>query len=309
MRIVDDVRSHEETHPRVVLTIGSFDGVHLGHQRILEELVAAARAVDGLAALMTLRPHPREFFTPKHAPNILSAPAQKQRLLEAAGVDVLYILPFNGEVASMDRRDFLEEIVLRRCNARSLIVGHDFAFGRGAAGTYEYLREIAPDLGFSVTQVPALFLHGERVSSTLVRERVLQGDLEEAEAFLGRRYSLVGEVARGRGMGRRLGFPTANIPPQNLALPAHGVYVAETLVDGVWRPSAVNIGIAPTLQHDSPVIEVYVLDYEGDLVGMELEVRFHRRLRPEKKYPSIEALIEAIAQDVEEVRRYFVSAD
>lgn len=305
MRVVDDVRNHEETHPRVVLTIGSFDGVHLGHRKILEELVAEARANDALAALMTLRPHPREFFTPKHAPNILTGPGQKRRLLEEAGVDVLHVLPFNAEVASLDRREFLEEIVLRRCNARTLIVGHDFAFGRGAAGNYEYLVEVAPELGLTVRQVPALHLHGERVSSTIVRERVLQGDLEEAEAFLGRRYSIVGEVARGRGMGRKLGFPTANIPPRNLALPAHGVYVAEALVDGVWRHAAVNIGIAPTLEHDSPMIEVYVLDFEGDLVGMEMEVRFHRRLRPEKKYPTVEALIEAIAEDVAEVRRHF----
>jgi riboflavin kinase/FMN adenylyltransferase len=254
---------------------------------------------------MTLRPHPREFFTPKHAPNILTAPSQKRQLLEQAGVDVLFVLPFNADVAAMDRRDFLEQIVLRRCNARSLIVGHDFAFGRGAAGNFEYLREVGPELGLAVRQVPALFHHGERVSSTLVRERVLQGDLEEAEAFLGRRYSIVGEVTRGRGMGRQLGFPTANIPPHNLALPAHGVYVAETLIDGVWRPSAVNIGIAPTLQHDSPVVEVYVLDFEGDLVGRELEVRFHRRLRPEKKYPSLEHLIAAIAEDVAAVRAYF----
>jgi riboflavin kinase/FMN adenylyltransferase len=305
MRIIRDVRTHDEQLDRVVLTIGSFDGVHLGHRRLLDTLLAKAREIGGIPAVMTLRPHPREFFSPKHAPNILTAPALKERLLEEAGVELLFVLPFNAEVASMDRQAFLEDVVLDRCHARHLIVGHDFAFGRGAAGNYEYLQSVAAVHDLDVAQVPALYLRGERVSSTIIRERVLQGDLEEAEQFLGRKYAILGEVVRGRGMGKQLGFPTANIPPHNLALPAHGVYVAEACVDGVWMPAAVNIGIAPTIRHDSAMVEAYLLDYEGDLVGKTVEIRFHRRLRPEKKYDSLDALIAAIAADVAEVRAFF----
>lgn len=305
MRIIKDVRAHEELLDRVVLTIGSFDGVHLGHRRLLDELLSTAHSVDGIPAVMTLRPHPREFFSPKHAPNILTAPAMKERLLEEAGIEILFVLPFNAEVAHMDRQTFLEDVVLKRCHARHLVVGHDFAFGRGAAGNFEYLQSVSAQYALQVSQVPALYLRGERVSSTIVRERILQGDLEEAALFLGRKYAILGEVVRGRGMGRKLGFPTANIPPHNLALPAHGVYIAEACIDGVWLPAAVNIGIAPTIQHDSAMLEAYVLDYEGDLVGKTIEICFHHRIRPEKKYDSLDALIAAIAADVEAVRDYF----
>lgn len=307
MRIINDVRAHDEPLDRIVLTIGSFDGVHLGHRRLLHALIAKARAIGGTPAVMTLRPHPREFFSPKHAPNILTAPAMKERLLREAGVEMLFVLPFNADVASMDRQVFLQEVVLGRCHAHHLIVGHDFAFGRGALGNYEYLQSVAGDYDLEVAQVPALYLSGERVSSTIIRERILQGDLEEAEHFLGRKYAILGEVVRGRGMGKQLGFPTANIPPHNLALPAHGVYVAEACIDEVWHPAAVNIGIAPTIRHDSAMVEAYVLDFEGDLVGKTIEIRFHRRLRPEKKYDSLEALIAAIAADVEDVRAHFTS--
>ncbi|MCA9639830.1 MAG: hypothetical protein KC492_04020, partial [Myxococcales bacterium] len=194
MRIIDDVRTCSERFPNVALTIGSFDGIHLGHRHIIDMLVADARAMNGTAALMTLRPHPRQFFAPTSAPNILTSDAKKEQLLAEAGVDVLYVLPFNAEVASLDREDFVKEIVVGRCGARKLVVGHDFNFGKGAKGNFEYLEAVAPGYGFVVEQADALILDGERVSSTLVRELILQGDLERAERFLGRKYSIVGEV-------------------------------------------------------------------------------------------------------------------
>jgi len=305
MLIVEDVRNYDADFPELTLTIGSFDGVHLGHRRILDRLNEATRAHGGSSGVMTLRPHPREFFNPEHAPNILTTPEKKAALLRESGVDVLFILPFTAQVANLDRCEFLEKIVLGRCKARRLVVGHDFAFGRGARGNYDYLKEAAPEYGIGVEQVPPLILGGERVSSTLIREYVLQGDLEQVELYLGRKYSLMGRVISGRGMGAKLGWPTANIAPGNHAIPMHGIYVAEALLGGKKWQAAVNIGIAPTIRHEDIMVEAHLLDFEGDLVNQTLELVFHKRLRPEKKFASHEALSAAIAEDVAAVRAYF----
>lgn len=307
MRVIEDVRLAEETFPGVVLTIGSFDGVHLGHRLILDRLVGEARKRGGTAALMTLRPHPRQFFAPSHAPNILTQPVKKAELLKAHGVDVLYVLPFNAEVAGLDRDAFLREIVIGRCHAKKLIVGHDFAFGKGASGNFDYLRQVGPELGLEVEQVTPLILEGERVSSTLIRERVLQGDLEQAERLLGRKYSVLGTVKRGRGIGATLGFATANMEPEDSAIPMHGVYVGEGLVRGRRLAAAINVGIAPTIRHEHAMVEAHLLDFSEDIAGESLEVVFHLRLRPEARYATRQELVEAIARDVAAVRAYFVA--
>lgn len=305
MQVIQDVRAATESFPNVVLTIGSFDGLHLGHQRIIGEVVRAARDMGGTAALMSLRPHPREFFSPENAPNILLADAKKEQLLAEAGIDVLYVLPFNAEVARMTPRAFVEDIVVGACHARKIIVGHDFCFGKDAQGDYEFLQELGPEQGFDVRQVPQLVLYGERVSSTLIREYILQGELGQVERFLGRKYSMTGEIIHGRGMGAKLGFPTANIAPHHSAVPAHGVYVAEAIVEGVRRQAAVNIGVAPTVRNEDIVVEAFLLDFDGEIAGKTIEVVFHKRLRPEKKFASFAELTEAIDKDVKNVRDYF----
>lgn len=308
MRIVEDVRVFTETLPAVVLTIGSFDGVHLGHRRIIDAVVRDARAAHGTAALMTLRPHPRQHFSPATAPNILTSNRKKEQLLAEAGIEVLFVLPFNTEVAALEPEDFVRDIVAARCAAQKLIVGHDFNFGRRARGNFDFLQAVAPAHGFSVEQAPALVIDGERVSSTLVRELVLQGELDRVERFLGRRYSVVGTVITGRQMGRKLGYPTANIKPLNNAVPANGIYIAEALFDGQRYMAAVNIGIAPTIRHEDIMIEAFLLDFSGELVGKTLEIEFHKRLRPEKRFDSLEALIAAIDTDVEQTRAYFLNS-
>lgn len=307
MRIVEDVRLCEETFPHVVLTVGSFDGIHLGHRRILEELTRGARAAGGTAALMSLRPHPRQFFSPTKAPNLLTCDTKKEALLAEAGVDVLLVLPFTEEVAALSAQTFLEQIVVGRCRAKQLIVGHDFRFGSAAEGDYDYLKQQASRHGFTVTQVPALFVQGERVSSTLIRERILQGELEDIELFLGRKYSMMGAVVPGRGLGALLGFPTANIEPGCGVVPAHGVYAAEVNLEGAAYRAAVNIGVAPTIRHEDLLIEAHILNFARDVRGAEIEIVFHRRLRPEKKFGSRAELTAAIARDVEDIRAYFAT--
>ena len=307
MQIVDNVLNHLPDPKGSVLTIGSFDGVHLGHRALLGRLVAEARASGLASAVMTLRPHPRQFFNPENAPNILTSDHQKARLLEDIGVNALFFLPFDAAVANLDRSEFLENIVVGRCGARKIIVGHDFRFGREAQGTFEWLAETAPALGVEVCQIDPLFAGGQCVSSTIIRERILQGEVESVEGLLGRRYAIEGEVVRGRGIGHQIGFPTANVAPHNSVIPAHGVYAAEVILDGVRWMAAVNIGIAPTIRQEEVTIEAHLLDFQGGLVGKTIEVVFFKHMRPEKKFSSLDALIAAIAEDIAAVREHFRS--
>jgi len=308
MEHIGDVTATERRFPNVVLTIGSFDGVHRGHMKIVNRVVATARERGGTAALMTLRPHPRKLFDPGNAPKTLTAPGKQAEVLNAAGIDVLYVLPFTHEIAKLDRETFVERIVVGQCAAQHVVVGHDFAFGKGAKGDFAFLQSVAERYGFSVEQIPPFFVDGERVSSSAVRKAVCAADFASAERMLGRRFSMLGTVQRGRGMGHTLGFPTANIPLGDNIVPPNGIYAAEAVVNGTTYAAAVNVGIAPTIPHDRCVIEAHLLDFSGDLSGTQLELIFHERLRDEAKYESLDALTEAIAADVAQVRARFAES-
>lgn len=305
MQRIPDVRETEKKFRNVVLTMGSFDGVHVGHRIILNNVLEHAKRLNGTPAVLTMEPHPREYFSPEHAPNLLTSAEKKAEILEELGIEVLYTLPFDSRTASMEAQDFIRDILAGRCEVVALIVGHDCRFGKEARGDFELLRGASGQYGFSVQQVAPVLVDGERVSSTLIRERVLLGDLEGIEDLLGRKYSLSGVVETGMGRGAEIGFPTANIRPYHSAVPAQGVYMAEARADGFARPAAVNIGIAPTIRQEDLVIEAHVLDYRGDLVDQEIELVFHRRIRSEKKFPSVEALVAQITKDVQATRDYF----
>lgn len=305
VQVIRDVRDAENEFPGVVLTIGSFDGVHAGHQVIIKNVVDLARRVGGTPAVLTMEPHPREFFSPDRAPNLLTSLEKKIQLLAELGIEVVYVLPFDEATAAIPAEKFIDDILEKRCHAIAVIVGHDCRFGQGAKGDFQLLEREGAEHGFTVQQVAPVMLDAERVSSTLCRERVLQGDLEGIETLLGRKYSITGTVETGRGRGHELGFPTANIRPHHSAVPAQGVYVAEAIVDGTTHPAAVNIGIAPTIRHEDVTIEAHLLDYTGELVGKEVEIVFHKRLRSEKKFPTLDALKKQIQADVEAARAYF----
>ena len=305
MDVIDDIRQSDTDYPNVVMTVGSFDGIHLGHRSILERVISKAQEIGGTPAVLTMQPHPREYFAPEHAPNLLTSFKKKCQLIEEAGVEVLYVLPFDRDTANMEPQIFVKEILSAHCHAKAVVVGHDCRFGKGAQGDFEFLEKAGPEYGFTVEEVPPLIIEAERVSSTLVRERIIQGDLASAETLLGRKYSVVGEVQPGRGIGATLGFPTANIKPDHSAVPAQGVYIAEALVKGRRVPAAVNIGIAPTIRHEDLTIEAHLLDFSENITGCEIEIVFHKRVRPEKKFASREELMEQIDRDVEMVRAHF----
>ena len=305
MKIYENLLAKTLDAKNLVLTIGSFDGIHLGHRRILDKVVETARADGGTPAVLTMRPHPREFFSPQNAPNLLTTEARKFAILESANIEAVCVLDFNAAVAAISAPEFVRTIIHETCHAKAVVVGHDCRFGRGAEGDITLLKRLGPEYGFTTEEVPPLIIDGERVSSTLIRERVLQGDLQGVERLLGRKYSIVGEVVTGRGLGQKFGFPTANVQPHHSAIPAQGVYIAEARVAGETFPAAVNIGIAPTIRQEDLTIEAHLLDFDGDLRGKEIDVIFHDRIRPEKKFGSVDELIAQIGRDVNTVRQYF----
>jgi riboflavin kinase / FMN adenylyltransferase len=303
IRVVENILEAGCGSPRFALTIGSFDGVHLGHRAILDSLVQQSAVIGAPCAVLTLRPHPREFFSPEHAPSLLTHDAKKWSLFEEAGIHAVFVLPFDASIAALEPEVFIQDILVSRCHAAAIVVGHDFRFGRNARGDFALLERLAPSLGYTVSQVPPLLMDGERVSSTLIRERLLVGDLEKAQAFLGRPYSISGMVVPGRRIGSTLGFPTANVQPHHSAIPAQGAYAARASVNCRSYSAAVNIGIAPTIRNEDLTIEAFLLDFSGNLEGSDIEIIFLRRLRSELKFPSTEALIAQIRRDVEEVRQ------
>lgn len=305
MDVIQDVTTCQCTYPNLVLTIGSFDGIHLGHQKILSTVIERARAAGGTAALMSLWPHPKAFFNAGDTIPLLTDPTQKEALLRDFGLEVYFILPFTSAVARMEPAEFLSDIILGKCGASRVVVGHDFTFGARARGDFDFLRTEGERSGLVAEMVEPVTLDGERVSSTRVRTLVSAGDMEAARVLLGRPYSASGVVSRGRGLGNGLGYPTANIAPDNGILPARGIYAAKVPLNGTVYLAAVSIGIAPTLPHEKPVIETHVLDFAGDLAGRRLEIQLFHRLRDEKKFDSVDALKLGIAQDIVSIRQYF----
>ena len=291
-----------------VVAIGVFDGLHLGHSRILEHALARGREIGGRCLVLSFDPHPdlvlakRGFRFP--AP-LTPLPEKRARLL-AMGVERLEVLPFTRELAALTPEEFVERHLVRPFRPALLVAGEGFALGKGRAGTVERLREIGTRYGFDVESVPLLELDGAPVSSTRIRELLGQGQVAEAARLLGRSYEIEGTVVTGHGLGKVLGFPTANLRlHEEKLVPADGIYAARARLAprGPWLPAAMSIGVRPTFDGTVRQIEVHVLDWNGDLVGQSIAVELVDWLRPEKKFESSEALVAAMDRDLVETRR------
>jgi len=291
----------------VALTIGNFDGVHLGHQAMLSELVRAARGLGLPACVLTFEPHPREFFAPDQAPVRLTSLREKIELLAARGIDRLHVCRFNYELAQVSAPQFIERVLVEGLGVRWLLVGDDFRFGARRAGNFVTLARAAPRFGFEVKAMESVILDGERVSSTAVRTALAAGDLARAARLLGRPYSISGRVVRGDGLGRKLGFPTANVQMKHNRPPLTGIFAVEVsgATDRVLRGAA-SLGVRPTVtERGRPVLEVHLLNFDGELYGEHLRVDFLHKLRDEEKYADLATLTRQIALDVENVSSYF----
>jgi riboflavin kinase/FMN adenylyltransferase len=290
-----------------VLTLGVFDGLHLGHQLIMETVVRRARATNAVPTVITFDPHPRAVLHPESAPPLLQTFDQKIEAFGVMGIEQSIVIRFDAEFARIRAEDFLRDVVQERLQAKEVYLGRGFAFGRGREGNIELLKAASGRLGFHADEVPEVRLRGQRISSSKIREMLAAGRVNLARRMLGRPYGVEGLVVRGDERGRTLGFPTANLHPQNRVIPRGGVYVTATLIDGAWRRSVTNVGTRPTFaaREVEPSVETYVMNWEGDLYGDVVRVRFLRRLRAERKFASVADLKAQIDRDVARAARYF----
>ena len=297
------------------LTVGNFDGVHVGHQAMLARLKQAAAERNLVTGVLTFEPHPREFFAPDQAPARLTSLREKIELVAARGIDRFHVCRFNYAFAQTTAHAFIERILVRGFNLRWLLIGDDFRFGARRAGDVVMLKEAARDLGFEVEALSSVMLGGERVSSTAVRSALQQGDLARVTRLLARPYSISGRVVRGDSVGRQLGFPTANVQMKHNRPPLTGIFAVELAMPSAQHGARMlrgvaSLGVRPTLvQGGRPVLEIHIFDFAGDLYGEHVRVDFHHKLRDEEKYADLATLTRQIARDVESAQAYFRRKD
>ncbi len=290
-----------------VLTIGNFDGVHLGHRALLARLKETAAREKLLSTVLTFEPHPREFFAPESAPARLSTLREKLELIADEGVALAYVCHFNARFAALSAEEFIERILVDSLRVKHLTIGDDFCFGAGRRGNFAMLRQAGEHHGFQVEAMDSVTLEGERASSSAVRAALAAGDMDHAARLLGRTYSIDGRVVHGDKMGRHLGFATANIRIKHVKPPLMGVFAVEVhgLTGGPHKGVA-NLGIRPSVNKaPRPILEVHLFDFSTDIYGAHLNVRFLNKLRNEVHFPNFEALKAQIANDVETARNFF----
>jgi riboflavin kinase / FMN adenylyltransferase len=289
-----------------VLTLGVFDGLHLGHQAIMKTVVERADAVGAVPTAITFDPHPRAVLHPENAPPLLQTLDQRLANFEFLGIKQAIVIRFDQVFAAQDAEAFLRDIVFERLQAKEVYLGKGFAFGKNRAGNIELLRKISQELGFVADEVPEIQLRGIRISSSKIRQFLHDGKVNLARRMLGRPYGVEGQIVRGFQRGRTIGFPTANLKPQNRVVPKFGVYATATLIDDVWRRSITNVGVRPTFENETePSVETYIFDFDGDLYGDSLRLRFLYRIRDERKFNGIDELKAQINKDCDVALEYF----
>ncbi len=325
MQQVRNILEIPVTSKPVVLAMGCFDGVHIGHQKVISTAVEQAEARGGEAWVFTFSPHPAKILSPDTAPQLISVETCRLRQFEALGVHGAIVIPFDQTFAHTEPEQFLSSLWKKLPTLSGIVCGTDWSFGYQARGKFQALEKLCGEHGITATAIPPVIFNGERVSSTHIRQAVRDGDIPLAEQMLGRPFCIFGTVVKGRGIGRGLGFPTANIEPENELIPAPGVYAAFTKVESQKSkvkspnsnsrpssfdsrpltlpfPSAVFIGERKTFNNSDPVIEVYLLDFDGDLYGQQVEVRLVKKIRSVEKFPSKEALVVQIEKDIAQIR-------
>lgn len=299
---------HAEIRRPTALTLGVFDGLHLGHQAIVRTVVERASAIGVTPTLITFDPHPRQVLKPETAPPLLQTFNQKMEGLKLLGVEQVIVLEFNQELAALSAEEFVQRYIIDALRAREVYLGKGFAFGHERRGNIELLKWLSHQLGFYAAEVPEVQLRGRRISSTMIRMLLKAGRVNLARRMLGRPYGIEGVVTIGHGIGRKFLFPTANLALQNRVLPADGVYVTLALVDGVWRRSVTNIGKRPTFGGEAESkVETHLIDFDEEIYGKTIRVRVLHRLRSERKFASVDELRAQIIRDRDRAIRYFNS--
>lgn len=306
MELVRGLHNLRPRHRGCAVTIGNFDGVHLGHQSVLGQLAERAAELQVPVTVVTFEPQPMEYFSPETAPPRLTRFREKIEALRRFGVDRVVNLRFDRRLAGMAPETFLREILLDGLGVKYLVVGDDFRFGRDRAGTFSMLQQAGDEHGFPVVNMHTFGIEGSRVSSTRIREALASGNLATAEALLGRQYRMSGRVAHGDKRGRQIGFPTANIHLHRTAAPVSGVFAVEMFgLPHEPLPGIANVGTRPTVDGTRPLLEVNLFNFSGNIYGCHVQVEFLHKIRDEQRFESFEALKAQIERDVAEARGYF----
>ena len=302
MKILERIEDIEKPTKNAVVTIGNFDGVHIGHQALFHTVIEKAEAINGVSVAITFEPHPMRVLTTNGHPPLITLTEQKRELIGRAGIDVLICIPFTREFAAISADDFVQDLLIERLNMKAIVVGRDYTFGSRRQGDLAMLQRMSKDLGFEVLVVDWIQpMNGksQRISSTRIRELVMDGEMEKARKMLGRHYQIRGQVATGRNRGGRLlGFPTANINLQDELCPKQGIYAVTVEHAGELLKGVANIGYSPTFDDHLFTIEVHILDFKKNIYGDPIRVNFIERLRDEIKFDGIEALSAQIKKDI-----------
>ncbi len=303
MRTIVGLDNIQQPLKNPALTIGNFDGVHLGHQALYQRVKEWASKLDGESVVMTFHPHPLRILGPENDLAFITSHERKMELIAACGIDTAIVIPFHRDFAQISARDFVEKILVGQVGVKALVVGHDYRFGRKREGDIGYLNQLGRELQFAVDIVPAIQIDGMLVSSTQIRNLVKQGQLQEAGKLLGRPYEVSGTVVRGRDRGGRLlGFPTANVKVSDKACPKNGVYAVQALVKGKAYRGAANLGYNPTFANTEFSVEVHLMDFNENIYDERITVRFVEHLRDERRFSGVEELKAQIHRDVDKAR-------
>lgn len=294
-----------EKFPNPVLTIGNYDGIHIGHQKIIELVIERARRLSGTSMLMTFDPHPLSILKPDTYTRLITPLHMKKQLIEKTGIEVLFVVPFNEMFKRIAPEDFIKEVLVNTLGVKGVIVGYDFTFGKGGTGNVELLAQAGHEYGFYFEAVPAITTDGEKIGSNKIRKLIMSGEVAQAARFLGRPHMIDGVVVRGENRGKGMGFPTINLDTFAELVPKNGVYVTEVEVEGKRMPSVTNIGFNPTFGGKKFLMETHILNFSRDLYDREVIIYFHDRIRDEMKFKSIDELKERITKDVALAKEYF----
>ncbi len=294
-----------------VATVGNFDGVHLGHRAVIENLAAEGQRLGVPSVVILFEPQPREYFDPESAPARLTRLREKLSHLAKLPIDAVLLLRFDHALAESPPEDFIQTVLVKNLHVRYLVVGDDFRFGKDRRGNFAMLKEAGTKAGFEVADTVSVQVAGARVSITLIREALVGGDMRKAAELLGRPYSVIGRVRYGERLGRKLGFPTANIALMRKKTPVQGVFaVTMTGVCGRPLPGVANVGSRPTLEGEHTAqLETYLFDFAGDIYGRLVEVHFHQKLREERRFENVQALREQIERDTQQAKAYFANPE
>ena len=307
MKLITDLQQIETPFKNPVVTIGNFDGVHIGHQSLFHEVIERADEIDGTSVAITFEPHPIKVLTDNGSPPLITLFEQKAELIKSTGIDVLVCIPFTKETAAITAEDFIEKILVEQVGMRAIVVGQDYTFGRNRSGNVALLQELSHKYGYEVIVADWIqnsVMQRGRISSTRIRDLVMAGRVAESRKLLGRYYQIRGIVARGRDRGGKLlGFPTANINLQDELCPKTGVYAVTVECLSKKYKGVANIGYSPTFDDHQFTVEVHILDFDGDIYGEKIRVNFVQRIRDEVKFGNVDELARQIREDVAEARR------